>query len=138
MVDQPILYVLDDSGGSTTPIDLITLRSERTASTTTASNPEITASVNSVECCPEHCESQTIDNMKDNRVLNYQPPPNNDEETYLTRPQRATLSQLRSGHCKLLNSYKKRLTLQVVQTGNRSTGCSSLVQLHCSPHRFDT
>ena len=31
------------------------------------------------------------------------------EEIYLTRRQRATLSQLRSGHCKLLNSYKKRL-----------------------------
>ena len=43
------------------------------------------------------------------RVLNYRPPPINDEETYLTRRQRATLSQLRSGYCKLLNSYKKRL-----------------------------
>ena len=50
-----------------------------------------------------------IDNMTDNRVLNYRPPPINDEETYLTSRQRATLSQLRSGHCKLLNSYKKRL-----------------------------
>ena len=50
-----------------------------------------------------------IDNMTDNRVLNYRPPPINDEETYLTRRQRATLSHLRSGHCKLLNSYKKRL-----------------------------
>ena len=50
-----------------------------------------------------------IDNMTDNRVLNYRPPPINDEETYLTRRQRPTLSQLRSGHCKLLNSYKKRL-----------------------------
>ena len=50
-----------------------------------------------------------IDNMKDNRVLNNQPPPINDEETLLSRRQRETLSQLRSGHCKLLNSYKKRL-----------------------------
>ena len=50
-----------------------------------------------------------INNMTDNRVLNYRPPPISDEETYLTRRQRATLSQLRSGHCKLLNSYKKRL-----------------------------
>ena len=33
----------------------------------------------------------------------------NDEETLLQRRQRTTLSQLRSGHCKLLNSYKKRL-----------------------------
>ena len=45
----------------------------------------------------------------DNRVLNYQSPLINDEETYLTRRQHATLSQIRSGHCKLLNSYKKRL-----------------------------
>ena len=44
-----------------------------------------------------------------NRVLNYRPPPISDEEIYLTRRQRVTLSQLRSGHCKLLNSYKKRL-----------------------------
>ena len=51
----------------------------------------------------------TIDNMKDNRVFNNRPPPINDEETLLSRRQRETLSQLRSGHCKLLNSYKKRL-----------------------------
>ena len=48
-------------------------------------------------------------NMKDNRVLNNRLPPINDEETLLPRRQRTTLSQLRSGHCKLLNSYKKRL-----------------------------
>ena len=50
-----------------------------------------------------------IGNMKDNRVLNSRPPSINDEETLLQRRQRTTLSQLRSGHCKLLNSYKKRL-----------------------------
>ena len=33
-----------------------------------------------------------IDNITDNRVLNYRPPPINAEETYLTRRQRATLS----------------------------------------------
>ena len=50
-----------------------------------------------------------IGNMKDNRVLNSRPPSINDEETLLQRRQRTTLSRLRSGHCKLLNSYKKRL-----------------------------
>ena len=45
-----------------------------------------------------------IDNMKDNTVLSNQPPPINDEDTLLSSPQRATLSQLRSGHCKVLNS----------------------------------
>ena len=50
-----------------------------------------------------------VNTALDNRVLNYRPPPINDEETYLTRRQWAVLSQLRSGHCKHLNSYKKRL-----------------------------
>ena len=49
-----------------------------------------------------------IDNMKDNRVLNNRPPPINDVETRFLR-QRATLSHLHSGYCKLLNSYKKQL-----------------------------
>ena len=53
--------------------------------------------------------STAIGNMKDNRVLNNRPPSINDEETLLPRRQRTTLSQLRSGHCKVLNSYKKRL-----------------------------
>ena len=50
-----------------------------------------------------------IDNMKDNRLLNNRPPPINDEETLLSRRQRANLSHLCSGHCKMMNSYKKRL-----------------------------
>ena len=50
-----------------------------------------------------------IDNMKDNRVLNNQPPPISHQESLLSRRQRKTISQLRSRHCKLLNSYKKRL-----------------------------
>ena len=53
--------------------------------------------------------STAMGNMKDNRVLNNRPPSTNDEETLLPRRQRTTLSQLRSVHCKLLNSYKKRL-----------------------------
>ena len=50
-------------------------------------------------------------NMMDNRVLNNQPLPINDEETHLSRGQWATLSLLLSGHCKLLYSYRKRLKL---------------------------
>ena len=62
------------------------------------------------ECVPHIPPSGTpVGNMKDNRVLNSRPPSINDEETLLQRRQRTTLSQLRSGHCKLLNSYKKRL-----------------------------
>ena len=57
--------------------------------------------------------NRAIDNMTDNRVLNNRPPPIsiNDEETHLSRRQWETLSQLRSGYCKLLYSYKKRLKL---------------------------
>ena len=35
--------------------------------------------------------NRVIDNMTDNRVLNNRPPPINDEETHLSRRQRATL-----------------------------------------------
>ena len=73
-----------------------------------------------------------IDNMKDNRVLNNRPPPINDEETLLSRRQRTTLSQLRSGHCKLLNSYKKRLKQ------SDSSSCPDCgMDLQDIPHLFD-
>ena len=73
-----------------------------------------------------------IDNMKDNRVLNNRPPPIKDEETILSRQQRATLSQLRSGYCKRLNSYKKRLRQ------NHSTSCQdSGMDPQDVPHLFD-
>ena len=71
--------------------------------------------------------------MKDNRVLNNRPPSINNEETLLPRRQRTILSQISSGHCKLLNSYKKSDSSQVVQTVNGSTGCTSPVRLHGSP-----
>ena len=73
-----------------------------------------------------------IDNMKDDKVLNNRPPPINVEENLLSRLQRTTLSPLRSGHCKLLNSYKKRLKQ------SDSSSCP-----HCGmdpqdvPHMFD-
>ena len=56
-----------------------------------------------------------IDNMKDNRVLNNRPPPINDEEAHLSRRQGTTLSQLSSGHCKLLNSYEMRWSKVILQ-----------------------
>ena len=78
-----------------------------------------------------------IGNMKDNRVLNSRPPSINDEETLLQRRQRTTLSQLRSGHCKLLNSYKKateaKWFFKMSRLWNGSTGCTSPVRLHSSP-----
>ena len=44
-----------------------------------------------------------------NRVLKKRPPPISDEEQRLNRRQRCTLSQLRSGHCHLLQDYKHRV-----------------------------
>ena len=73
-----------------------------------------------------------IGNMKDNRVLNSRPPSINDEETLLQRRQRTTLSQLRSGHCKLLNSYKKRLKQS---DSSRCADCG--MDPHDVPHLFD-
>ena len=73
-----------------------------------------------------------IDNMEDNRVLNNRPPSINDEETLLPRRQRTTLSQLRSGRCKLLNSYKKRLKQ------SESTSCPDCgMDPQDVPHLFD-
>ena len=78
------------------------------------------------------------DNMMDNRVLSYRLPPISDEEIYLTRRQRATLSQLRSGHSKLLNSFKKRLK-QTDSSSCLDRGVDRQdVQLYRSPHHFDS
>ena len=44
-----------------------------------------------------------------NRVLKKYPPPISDKEQRLNRRQRCTLSQLRSGHCHLLQYYKHRV-----------------------------
>ena len=73
-----------------------------------------------------------IDNMKDNRVLNNRLPPINDEETLLSRRQRTPLSQLRSGHCKPMNSYTKRLKQ------SDSSSCPDCgMNPHDMPHLFD-
>ena len=47
--------------------------------------------------------------MGNNKVLMERPHPISDEEQRLDRRQRCTLSQLRSGHCHLLQDYKHRV-----------------------------
>ena len=47
--------------------------------------------------------------LGNNKVLKERPPPISDEEQRLNRRQRCTLSQLRSGHCHLLQDYKHRV-----------------------------
>ena len=44
-----------------------------------------------------------------NVVLDGRPPPINNSEKELTRKERSTLAQLRSGHCRLMGSYKSRI-----------------------------
>ena len=52
---------------------------------------------------------KAINKLDKNKVLDDRPPPISREEESLTRRQRTTLSQLRSGYCHLLGSYKHRL-----------------------------
>ena len=44
-----------------------------------------------------------------NLVLDGRPPPISRSERDLTRKERSTLAQLRSGYCRLLGSYKSRI-----------------------------
>lgn len=51
----------------------------------------------------------TIEGLSENRVLRSRPPNISKDEKNLPRNTRSTLSQLRSGWCKKLNSYKARI-----------------------------
>ena len=53
--------------------------------------------------------NKAVKYQKKNIVLDGLPHPINDSEKDLTRKERATLAQLRSGYCKLLGSYKIRI-----------------------------
>ena len=53
--------------------------------------------------------NKAVKDQKKNIVLDGLPHPINDSEKNLTRKERATLAQLRSGYCKLLGSYKSRI-----------------------------
>ena len=83
--------------------------------------------------------NRAIYNMTDNSVLNNRLPPINDEETHLSRRQRATISQLGSGNCELLYSYKKRLKLT---ESSSSSDCGIYPQdvphlFNCTAHPTD-
>ena len=53
--------------------------------------------------------TKAVKDQKKNIVLDGLPHPINDSEKDLTRKERATLAQLRSGYFKLLGSYKSRI-----------------------------
>ena len=52
---------------------------------------------------------QVVRQLSPNPVLHDQPPSVDPSERQLPRPHRARLSQLRSGHCSLLNSFRRHL-----------------------------
>ena len=56
-----------------------------------------------------HAVDSAIQPQGNNRVPKKSPPPISDEEQRLNRRQRCTLSQLRSGHCHLLQDYRHRV-----------------------------
>ena len=73
-----------------------------------------------------HAVDSAIQLQGHNRVLKKRPPPISDEKQRLNRRQRCTLSlsQLRSGHCNLLQDYKHRVL------GEPSDICTQTVELH--------
>ena len=75
---------------------------------------------------------KSIAKLEPNPLLNAPPPPISPSEATLTRKQRTTLAQLRSGQCQLLNDYK-------VLTGrSQSALCPEcLFRRHTAPHIFD-
>ena len=67
-----------------------------------------------------------------NIVLGYAPPDINEEEPTLPRTIRSSLSQLRSGYSKLLNSYNHRLNEAIPDT------CPKCQRgPHTTPHLFE-
>ena len=53
---------------------------------------------------------KALNKQKKSKLLGTRPPPiNNNDEVTLSRNQRTTLSQLRSGYCRRLGSYKSRI-----------------------------
>ena len=75
---------------------------------------------------------QTIASLDVNPLLGTPPPPISASEASLTRLQRSTLSQLRSGQCHLLNDY------QVLTGRGPSALCPEcLHRRHTVPHLFN-
>ena len=54
--------------------------------------------------------NQAVNRQRRNVVLDDRPPLINISEKDLTMKERTTLAQLRSGHCRLLGSYKSRIS----------------------------
>ena len=86
-----------------------------------------------------HAVDSAIQLQGNNRVLKKRPPPISDEEQRLNRRQRCTLSQLRTGHCHLLQDYKLRV---LGEPSDICTDCRASPQhvrhlFACSTHPTD-
>ena len=57
--------------------------------------------------------NQAVTSLGRNVLLDDRPPPIKISEKELTQKERTTLAQLRSGHCRLLGSYKSRISKDV-------------------------
>ena len=55
-------------------------------------------------------DNQAVTSLRWNVVLDDRPPLINISEKDLTRRERTTLAQLRSGHCRLLGTYKSKIS----------------------------
>ena len=75
---------------------------------------------------------QVIDDLGPNALLGVQPPPIDRSEKALSRVQRCTLSQLRSGFCHLLEDYRHR-----VGRSPHAVCPECLFRRHTVPHLFD-
>ena len=75
--------------------------------------------------------AESLRNLKDNVVLGGRPPPIARVEASLPRPTRVTLSQLRSGYSKYLNSYLTRVNPEIA---DRCPDCDS--PNHTTRHLF--
>ena len=92
------------------------------------------ADVDTYRDCLRTLHSQAVVEAKTIRVLGASPPDISPLESLLPRSVRITLAQLRSGHCRLLNSYKAA-SPAAYQMFVRSVDCG--VAPHSVEHLFN-
>ena len=73
-----------------------------------------------------------------NVVLDGRPPPISSSERDLSRKERSSLAQLRSGYCRLLYSYKNRIKKDASFNVCADCGTTPFLRLHGSPDYNDT
>ena len=67
------------------------------------------ATLQALQALHTHAADKAVKSHERNVVLDGWPPPISSSEKDLTRKERSTLAQLRSGYCRLLGSYKSRI-----------------------------